>query len=74
MQRSVVTNFAGIDWLRAHLKPKGVHVHNIDFNAGGEQMHIDTTIAPIKPGTYQDPTASLTAFAAAARLCFAPGC
>lgn len=93
MQRSVVTNFAGIDWLRmsasarssltsmstktttrarvlvpllryamscacvcvrvhagAHLKPKGIHVHNIDFNAGGQQMHIDTTIAPIKPG------------------------
>ena len=34
MQRSVVTNFAGIDWLRAHLKPRGFHVHNIDFDAG----------------------------------------
>jgi len=50
MQRSVATNYAGIAWLREHLKPKGIHVHNIDFIAGGQQMHIDTTIAPIGPG------------------------
>lgn len=50
MQRSTVTNHAGIEWLRQHLKPKGIHVHNIDYVAGGQQMHIDTTMAPIEPG------------------------
>jgi len=50
MQRSGCTNYAGIEWLRQHLKPKGIHVHNIDFEAGGQQMHIDTTISPIGPG------------------------
>ncbi|VDL99016.1 unnamed protein product [Schistocephalus solidus] len=48
-QRSQVTNLAGIDWLRRHLAPKGIRVHQLTFR-DARPMHIDATFCLVKPG------------------------
>lgn len=48
-QRSHVTNQAGIEWLRRHLAPRGIRVHELHF-VEPRAMHIDTTFALVKPG------------------------
>lgn len=48
-QRSQVTNFLGIEWLRRHLAPRGIRVHTINF-VDPNPMHIDATFNIIGPG------------------------
>ncbi|XP_019622608.1 PREDICTED: glycine amidinotransferase, mitochondrial-like isoform X1 [Branchiostoma belcheri] len=48
-QRSQVTNFMGIEWMRRHLEPKGYNVHTISFK-DPNPMHIDATFNIIGPG------------------------
>ncbi|XP_066264525.1 glycine amidinotransferase, mitochondrial-like [Branchiostoma lanceolatum] len=48
-QRSQVTNYMGIEWMRRHLEPKGYNVHTISFE-DGSPMHIDATFNIIGPG------------------------
>jgi len=48
-QRSQVTNFMGIEWMRRHLAPKGIRVHTISFK-DPNPMHIDATFNIIGPG------------------------
>jgi len=48
-QRSQVTNFMGIEWMRRHLAPKGINVHTISFK-DPNPMHIDATFNIIGPG------------------------
>lgn len=48
VQKSNVTNAAGIEWVRRHISPEFT-VHEVEF--GDEHpMHIDTTIVPLGPG------------------------
>lgn len=47
VQRSTVSNAAGVDWLRRHF-PKH-RVHEVIFREG-EPMHIDATFVPLRPG------------------------
>ena len=44
-----VTNRAAIDWLRRHLAPHGIRVHELNFT-DPTSMHIDCTMMPIRPG------------------------
>lgn len=48
-QRSQVTNFMGIEWMRRHLAPKGIRVHTVSFT-DPNPMHIDATFNIIGPG------------------------
>ena len=48
-QRSQVTNFFGIEWMRRHLAKKGITVHTISFD-DPNPMHIDATFNIIGPG------------------------
>merc|ERR1719283_668101 len=48
-QRSQVTNFMGIEWMRRHLAPRGINVHTISFK-DPNPMHIDATFNIIGPG------------------------
>lgn len=48
-QRSQVTNKMGIEWMRRHLAPKGIRVHEISFQ-DPNPMHIDATFNIIGPG------------------------
>jgi glycine amidinotransferase len=48
-QRSQVTNFMGIEWMRRHLEPKGYRVHTLKFK-DPNPMHIDATFNPIGEG------------------------
>ncbi|KAF6774928.1 hypothetical protein AHF37_05882 [Paragonimus kellicotti] len=48
-QRSQVTNLTGIDWLRRHLAPRGIRVHQLTFE-DPRPMHIDATFVLVKPG------------------------
>ena len=55
IQRSVPTNKAGIDWLRRHLAPRGIRVHEVRF-LETSPWHIDTTIFFPRPGLmFQNP-------------------
>ena len=47
VQRSTVTNAAGIDWLRRHYSNH--RVHEVNFREGSP-MHIDATFIPLRPG------------------------
>ena len=47
--RSNVTNPSGIEWLRRHLAPRGIRVHEIESMAK-QPMHIDSTFMPLAPG------------------------
>jgi glycine amidinotransferase len=47
VQRSTVTNAAGIDWLRRHFPDHRVHEANFKEAA---PMHIDATFVPLRPG------------------------
>lgn len=47
VQRSTVTNDAGLDWLRRHFPD--LRVHEVNF-LEGSPMHIDATFVPLRPG------------------------
>jgi glycine amidinotransferase len=47
VQRSTVTNAAGIEWLRRHFPNH--RIHEVTFKEG-EPMHIDATFVPLRPG------------------------
>jgi glycine amidinotransferase len=47
VQRSTVTNAAGIDWLRRHYSNHRIHEVNFYNNA---PMHIDVAFVPLRPG------------------------
>jgi glycine amidinotransferase len=47
--RSNVTNQAGIAWLRRHLAPRGLQVHEIPVLCR-QPMHIDSSFMPLAPG------------------------
>ncbi|VDP77876.1 unnamed protein product [Echinostoma caproni] len=49
VQRSQVTNLAGIEWVRRHLEPRGIRVHRLTFE-DPRPMHIDATFSLVKPG------------------------
>ncbi|CAB3999315.1 glycine amidinotransferase, mitochondrial, partial [Paramuricea clavata] len=49
VQRSQVTNYFGIEWMRRHLGKKGYRVHTISFE-DPNPMHIDATFNIIGPG------------------------
>lgn len=49
VQRSQVTNYMGIEWMRRHLEPKGIRVHTLSFK-DPNPMHIDATFNIIGPG------------------------
>ncbi|KAA0193373.1 Glycine amidinotransferase mitochondrial [Fasciolopsis buskii] len=44
-----VTNLAGIEWVRRHLEPRGIRVHQLTFD-DPRPMHIDATFGLVKPG------------------------
>lgn len=48
VQRSHVTNEAGIEWLRRHLAPT-YNVHAVEFE-DERALHIDATFVPLAPG------------------------
>ncbi|XP_013404617.1 glycine amidinotransferase, mitochondrial [Lingula anatina] len=48
-QRSQVTNYMGIEWMRRHLAPRGIRVHVVSFK-DPNPMHIDATFNIIGPG------------------------
>ena len=48
MQRSQVTNDAGIEWVRRHLGD-GYRVHKVEFH-DDRPIHIDATFVPLAPG------------------------
>ncbi len=55
IQMSMITNKAGIDWLRRHLEPRGLRVHQVTF-ACPTPWHMDTTIFFPRAGTmFQNP-------------------
>lgn len=47
VQRSTVTNAAGISWLRRHFPNH--RIHEVTFREGAP-MHIDATFVPLRPG------------------------
>jgi len=47
VQRSTVTNAAGIDWLRRHFPDH--RIHEVTFKEP-HPMHIDATFVPVRPG------------------------
>jgi len=47
VQRSTVSNAAGIDWLQRHYS--GHRVHEVSFMEA-QPMHIDATFVPLRPG------------------------
>ena len=60
-QVSAVTNQAGIDWLKRYFAPKGIRIHQIEFNGpivdvnkyGDHWLapwHIDVSLMPLRPG------------------------
>lgn len=49
VQRSQVTNFMGIEWMRRHLALKGIRLHTLSFK-DPNPMHIDATFNIVGPG------------------------
>jgi glycine amidinotransferase len=47
MQKSIVTNNGGVEWLRRHLRDYRVHVLAFDDKV---PWHIDATFLPLRPG------------------------
>jgi glycine amidinotransferase len=56
MQRSAITNAAGVEWLRRHFTPKGFRVHEVAFGGTVQPWHIDCTVfAPREGMLVQNP-------------------
>jgi glycine amidinotransferase len=56
MQRSAITNAAGVEWLRRHFEAKGFRVHEIFFGGYSLPWHIDCTVfAPREGMIFQNP-------------------
>ncbi|MGD2040945.1 MAG: serine/threonine protein kinase [Anaerolineae bacterium] len=56
MQRSAITNAAGVEWLRRHFEPKGFRVHEVAFGGTVQPWHIDCTVfAPREGVLVQNP-------------------
>jgi glycine amidinotransferase len=55
VQLSLTTSKAGIDWLRRHLEPRGLRLHEVRFEAK-MPWHIDTTVFVPREGLlFQNP-------------------
>lgn len=50
VQQSMVTNLAGIRWLKRHFTPKGIQVQTIHFPYDLFPSHTDCTFVALKPG------------------------
>lgn len=50
VQESMTSNRLGIEWLRRHLRPRGVRVHAVHFPLDYFPSHIDCTFVPLRPG------------------------
>jgi glycine amidinotransferase len=50
VQASVLTNRAGMDWLKRHFAAKGIRVHAVQFQNDLDPWHIDVDLVPIRPG------------------------
>eukprot|EP00929_Paragymnodinium_shiwhaense_P120127 TRINITY_DN92010_c0_g1_i1.p1 TRINITY_DN92010_c0_g1~~TRINITY_DN92010_c0_g1_i1.p1 ORF type:complete len:419 (+),score=32.38 TRINITY_DN92010_c0_g1_i1:75-1259(+) len=50
VQQSMVTNLAGIRWLRRHFAPKGIEVRTLHFPYDLYPSHIDCTFVAVRPG------------------------
>jgi glycine amidinotransferase len=46
---SNVTNRMGVEWLRRHLEPKGIRLHELPCTCR-QPMHIDSSFIPLAPG------------------------
>lgn len=56
VQRSAITNGAGVEWLRRHFQPQGFRVHEIAFGGTVQPWHIDCTVfAPREGMIVQNP-------------------
>jgi glycine amidinotransferase len=56
VQRSAITNAAGVEWLRRHYESKGFRVHEIFFGGYYQPWHIDATVfAPREGMILQNP-------------------
>merc|ERR1719240_2613802 len=49
-QQSLVTNIAGIRWLKRHFEPKGIQVHTLHFPYDLFPSHMDYTFVAVRPG------------------------
>jgi glycine amidinotransferase len=50
VQQSMVTNLAGIRWLKRHFEPKGIQVHTMHFPYDLFPSHMDCTFVAVRPG------------------------
>lgn len=56
MQRSAITNAAGVEWLKRHFEWKGFRVHEVTFGGYPQPWHIDCTVfAPREGMIVQNP-------------------
>ena len=56
MQRSAITNGAGVEWLKRHYESKGFRVHEVAFGGYPQPWHIDATVfAPCEGMIVQNP-------------------
>ena len=51
MQRSAITNAAGVEWLKRHYESKGFRVHEVAFGGYPQPWHIDATVFAPREGT-----------------------
>ena len=47
---SKTTNLFGFNWLKRHLRPRGIDVHMLHFPYDVFSSHIDCTFVPLRPG------------------------
>jgi len=50
VQQSMVTNMAGIRWLKRHFTPKGITVHTLHFPYDLYPSHMDCTFVAVRQG------------------------
>jgi glycine amidinotransferase len=50
VQQSMVTNLAGIRWLKRHFEPKGIQVQTLHFPYDLFPSHTDCTFVAVRPG------------------------
>jgi len=50
VQQSMVTNIAGIRWIKRHFEPKGIQVHTLHFPYDLFPSHMDCTFVAVRPG------------------------
>lgn len=56
MQRSAITNAAGVEWLKRHFGSKGFRVHEVAFGGYPLPWHIDCTVfSPCEGMLFQNP-------------------